>query len=200
MDEAISFSQKNKTFYRIDDLYRLAAAYSMMEEEWEQYEYYLKKLNQYAMFSDDTMSQVTSKLFLIESLNGYKHDYAEALSMVDQLLNDPELKHHQLIEWFHLEKGKALHGLKRYEEAINYFEKVVIPDYHHHPFDLSQFYLKETYMAQCLVELGKIEEALGAAKKAVDLFDHLPDSPFKELSLETYQKILELKSVKWGKS
>jgi transcriptional regulator with XRE-family HTH domain len=195
MEDAISFSQKNKTFYRIDDLYRLAAAYSMMAKEWEQHEYYLNKLNQYAEFSDDLMSQVTSKLFLIESLNAYKHDYQTALVLVDRLLDDPELNHHQLNEWFHLEKGKALHGLKRYEEACKYFEKVVIPDYHHHPFDLSQFYLKETFMAQCLVELGKIDEALVAAKKAVDLFDHLPDSPFKELSLETYEKIQELKSV-----
>ncbi|WP_010283176.1 helix-turn-helix domain-containing protein [Bacillus timonensis] len=193
MENAISFSQKNKTFYRIDDLYRLAAAYSMMAEEWEQYDYYLTKLNQYAEFSDDLMSKITAKLFQIESLNTVKHDYQKALSKVDQFLADPDFNQQQLREWFYLEKGKALQGLKRYEEANGYYEKVVIPSYHHHPFDLSQFYLKETYRAQCLVELGKIDKALLAAKKAVELFDHLPDSPFKRFCFDTYQKISLIK-------
>ncbi|MDR4886827.1 helix-turn-helix transcriptional regulator [Fredinandcohnia sp. QZ13] len=193
MEDAISFSQKNKIFYRIDDLYRLAAADSLMSEKWEQYDYYLTKLNQYADFSDDQMAKVTAKLFQIESLNAVKHDYQGALTMVDQFLDDPEFNQQRLREWFYLEKGKALHGLKRYEESIHFFDIVVVPSYHHHPFDLSQFYLKETYTAQCLVELGKIDEALLAAKKAVELFDHLPDSPFKEFSKETFHKICSLK-------
>ncbi|RFB18045.1 XRE family transcriptional regulator [Bacillus sp. HNG] len=193
MEDAISFSQKNKIFYRIDDLYRLAAADSMMSKKWEQYDYYLTKLNQYAVFSDDQMAKITAKLFQVESLNAVKHNYHEALTMVDQFLDNPEFNQQRLRDWFYLEKGKALQGLRRYEEAIHFFEKVAIPSYHHHPFDLSQFYLKETYTAQCLVELGKIDESLLAAKKAVDLFDHLPDSPFKELSKETFHKISALK-------
>lgn len=189
MEDAISFSQKNKTFYRIDDLYRLAAAYSLMSEEWEQYDYYLTKLNQYAEFSDDIMSKITAKLFHVESLNAVKHDYQTALKMINQFLDDPKYNQQRLREWFYLEKGRALLGLKRYNEAIGSFDKVEIPSYHHHPFDLSQFYLKETYTAQCLVELGKIDEALSAAKKGIDLFGHLPDSPFKEFSHDIYQKI-----------
>ncbi|MEH7383497.1 helix-turn-helix transcriptional regulator [Bacillus sp. JJ1533] len=192
MEDAISFSQKNKIFYLIDDLYRLAAAYSMMANDLELHEYYLTKLKQYAEFSDDKMSKISSQLFYIESLNSVKHDYSEALKIVDQFLASPEFQQQQLKEWFYLEKGKALRGLGRYQEAIDYFNQVEVPDYHRHPFDLSQFYLKETHKAQCLVELGNLNEALKAAKKAVDLFDALPDSPYKKLSEETYHKIMAL--------
>nr|WP_309100036.1 helix-turn-helix domain-containing protein [Fredinandcohnia onubensis] len=190
MDEAIAFSQKNKIFYLIDDLYRLAAAYAMMAEDRELHEYYLTKIKQYAEFSDDKMSKMTSQLFYIESLNSVKQDYKTALEIVNNYLSDPEFNH-QFDEWFYLEKGKALRGLGHYEEAIEYFDQVEIPEYHRHPFDLSQFYLKETYKALCCVELGKLDEAISAAKKAVELFDHLPDSPYKEYSLKTYEQIKE---------
>ncbi|MCC3358578.1 helix-turn-helix domain-containing protein [Bacillus sp. REN16] len=192
MDEAISFSQKNKIFYLIDDLYRLAAAYSMMADDLELHEYYLTKLKQYAEFSDDKMSKITSQLFYIESLTSVKHDYHTALEIVDQFLGNPEFHQQQFKEWFYLEKGKALHGLGQYQEAIDYLNEVEVPDYHRHPFDLSQFYLKDTYIALCLIELGKIDEALLAAKRAVDLFDHLPNSPYKEFSKKTYHQIKAL--------
>nr|WP_304212529.1 helix-turn-helix domain-containing protein [Fredinandcohnia onubensis] len=193
MDEAITFSQKNKIFYLIDDLYRLAAAYAMMAEDHVLHEYYLTKLKQYAEFSDDKMSKMTSQLFYIESLNTVKHDYKTALEIIDNYVTDPEFNH-QFNEWFYLEKGKALRGLGHYEEAIEYFDQVKIPEYHRHPFDLSQFYLKETYKALCCVELGKLDEAISAAKKAVELFDHLPDSPYKEYSLKTYEQIKETRA------
>lgn len=193
MDEAIAFSKKNKTFYLIDDLYRLAAADAMMAGDRPLHEHYLKKLRQYAEFSEDKMSKVAAELFYIESLNSVTHDYQKALQMVDTFIEDPEFQQQQFKEWFFLEKGKALRGLGRYQEAIEYFDQVEIPDYHHHPFDLSQFYLKETHKALCLVELGKRDEALLAAKKAVDLFDHLPNSPYKEFSIETYKQISSTK-------
>jgi len=193
MDEAIAFSKKNKTFYLIDDLYRLAAADAMMAGDRPLHEHYLKKLRQYAEFSEDKMSKVAAELFYIESLNSVTHDYQKALQMVDTFIEDPEFQQQQFKEWFFLEKGKALRGLGRYQEAIEYFDQVEIPDYHHHPFDLSQFYLKETHKALCLVELGKRDMALLAAKKAVDLFDHLPNSPYKEFSIETYKQISSTK-------
>lgn len=196
MDEAISFSQKNKIFYLIDDLYRLAAAYSMMADDLELHEHYLTKLKQYAEFSNDKMSKITSQLFYIESLTSVKRDYSAALEIVDQFLANPEFHQQQFKEWFYLEKGKALRGLGRYHEAIEYLMQVEVPDYHRHPFDLSQFYLKDTFIALCLVELGKMDEALSAAEKAVDLFDHLPDSPYKKFSLDTYHEIMASKDDK----
>src|SRR5690606_34649586 len=155
MDEAIAFSKKNKTFYLIDDLYRLAAADAMMAGDRPLHEHYLKKLRQYAEFSEDKMSKVAAELFYIESLNSVTHDYQKALQMVDTFIEDPEYQQQQVKEWSILEKGKGLSRLSRYQQAIEYFDQVEKQDDHHHTFDLSQFYLKETHPAHCLVELGK---------------------------------------------
>ncbi|MFT4412239.1 helix-turn-helix domain-containing protein [Fredinandcohnia humi] len=189
MDAAISYSKTNKTFYLIDDLYRLAAAYAMMAGDKESHEYYLEKLRQYAEFADDQLSKLIYQLFYIELLNTVKKEYQVALDHSEKYLKDPDFNE-PIRHWFYLEKGKALHGLTRFKEAISIFDKIQIPTYHHHPFDLSQFYLADTYKALCYVELGKITEAISAAKKAVMNFTSLPNSPYKEFSLKTYENIV----------
>ncbi|MFZ3591798.1 helix-turn-helix domain-containing protein [Bacillus sp. DJP31] len=188
MDDAIAFSKENKMFYLIDDLYRLAAASAMMSEDVELFEYYLMKLKQYAEFSDDKGSKLSYQIFNIESLISVKHDYKSALEIINHHLEDPEFTT-PLKQWFFLEKGKALHGLGEYEEAIHYFDETEIPFYHHHPFDLTLFYLKDTYKALCYVELGNQNKALSAAKTAVENFESLPGSPYKDFSNSTYHNI-----------
>lgn len=188
MDDAISFSKEKKTFYLMDDLYRLAGASAMMAEDTELHDYYLMKLKQYAEFSEDKESELSYQLFNIESLITVKHEYKSALEIINQQLEDPDFTT-QLKQWFFLEKGKALHGLGEYEEAIQYFDKTEIPSYHHHPFDLSQFYLKNTYKALCYMELGDLQKALVSARSAVEQFEAMPDSPYKELSRKTFDEL-----------
>ncbi len=188
MNNAIAFSKENKTFYLIDDLYRLAAASAQMAEDAELYNYYIMKLKQYAEFSEDEGSWLSYHIFSIESLISVKNDYHSALEIIHSYLEDSEstLK---FKEWFYLEKGKALHGLGEYEEAIRYLDQAEVPPYHHHPFDLSQFYLKDTYKALCYEKLGDSEKALEAARTAVEQFEAMPDSPYKEFSKKTYDEL-----------
>lgn len=190
MDEAITFSKLNKTFYLIDDLYRLAAYYALMSKDVELQERYIKKLKQYAEFSDERDAMCRYPLFYIFSLNYVKQDYESALDIVNQYLEDPNFTL-QLKPWLYLEKGKALHGLGEYKEAIYYLNKVEIPSNYHHPNDLSLFYLKDTYKALCNAKLGNQKEALSAAKKAVENFKSIPDSPHKDFSNNTYHDIVE---------
>jgi tetratricopeptide (TPR) repeat protein len=75
-----------------------------------------------------------------------------------------------------------------YEEALQALEKVVSID-NHHPIDLSNFYLKDTYKALILAELGKHDEALTAAEKAVQNLEPMPDSQLKQFSLESLRKV-----------
>ncbi|MBM7662954.1 transcriptional regulator with XRE-family HTH domain [Bacillus mesophilus] len=187
MEKAITFSKTNKLFYRIDDLYRLASASALMENDLASHEFYLDKLKQYAEFTDDEKSNLFYQLFNIESLNTLKQDYQLALKQVSSLL--VERQHDDLKEWLYLEKGKALLGLGQVEEAIGYFDKIVTPANHHHPFDLSQFYLKDTFKAKCYIELGDTQKALAAAKIAKENFEKLPPSPYKEYSLKVYQEL-----------
>lgn len=190
MDNAIAFSKENKTFYLIDDLYRLAAASAMMAKDAELHEYYLMKLKQYVEFSEDSVSKLTYQLFYIESLITVKNDYKSALENINQHFEDPEFTS-PLKQWLFLEKGKALHGLGEYEAAIYYFNQTEIPPYHHHPFDLSQFYLKDTYKALCYLELGHQDKAFSAAKTSVENFESQPESPYKDFSISTYRTIAE---------
>ncbi|MEM5016512.1 helix-turn-helix transcriptional regulator [Metabacillus indicus] len=188
MNEAIAFSKENKMYYLIDDLYRMAAASALMAEDTELYTYYIMKLKQYAEFSEDEGSWLSYQLFQIESFILVKHDYQAALDLINPYLEKAEtgLK---FKEWFFLQKGKALHGLREYEEAIRYFDLAEVPPYHHHPFDLSQFYLRDTYKALCYEKLGNTEEALAAARTAVERFEGMPDSPYKEFSRRTYGEL-----------
>lgn len=189
MDDAIAFSKENKTFYLIDDLYRMAAASAMMAKDAELHEYYLMKLKQYVEFSEDNVAKLTYQLFYIESLITVKHKYKSALKNINQHLEDPEFTS-SFKQWLFLEKGKALHGLGEFEEAIACFNQTEIPPYHHHPFDLAHFYLKDTYKALCYLELGHQDKALAAAKTAVENFESQPGSQYKEFSSSTYRMIV----------
>lgn len=189
MEKAIEFSKKNKLFYLIDDLYRLAAAAALMVDDQKAHAFYVKKLKQYAEFTDDPKAHLLYQIFNIESLNSVKKDYKQALELSNRLLDDK--KYEELGDWLYLEKGKALQALGKYEEAISTFSKITIPTFHHHPFDLSQFYLKDTWKAECLRELGNLNEALDSAEFAKNNFDALPDSPYKQYSVEVYESLVK---------
>ena len=87
------------------------------------------------------------------------------------------------------EKGKALYGLGRYEEALACLDKVNIPDYAHHPFDLSILYEKDAYAALCHMDLGNKEEANRLIEVAVKNISSMPRTPYKDFIMETYKLI-----------
>ena len=93
------------------------------------------------------------------------------------------------ITFLHLEKGKALFGLNKFEAALVEFEKMKIPEYFNHPFDLAVLYEADAYMALSYVALGNQEKALEHAKIAFDNISPMPHSPYKDFINETYEKI-----------
>lgn len=185
MEGAINFSKENRIFYRIDDLYRLAAGQAMMSHDDEKKQLYLLKLKQYGEFADDIPSILIHDLIIAISLNSEKHEYSKALEIIENYLVNPKMK--GIFEFLYLiEKGKALYGLRQFTEAIFYLEKVETPSTTHHPFDLSLYYVRDSYQALCHLELEEMEEALKSAKTAVGNFEPLPHTPFKEFALDTY--------------
>ncbi|WP_413302669.1 helix-turn-helix transcriptional regulator [Bacillus sp. 1P10SD] len=189
MEKAIQFSKEHRIFYRIDDLYRLAVAHAMMTKDEENKLHYLKKLKQYGDFADHTPSILFYDLFKVMSLME-KQDYYASLEIIDHYLSNPKTTDFYEV-WFLLEKGKALYSLRRFLEAIPFLEKMTIPSWVHHPFDLSLLYVKDCYKALCLFELGHDDEALHAAKHAVNHFELLPQTPFKDFAHETYNRMIE---------
>ncbi|MFF2448500.1 helix-turn-helix domain-containing protein [Neobacillus sp. NPDC058068] len=190
MESAIEFSKEHRIFYRIDDLYRLATVQAMMALDDEKKGYYSLKLKQYGDFADDTQSIRFHDLFRVMSLIADQHDYLQALEIIEQYLSDPKLGEFYGI-WYFLEKGKALYGLRSYKEALLFLDKVEIPSWAHHPFDLTLLYIMDSYKALCYQELGMEEEALQFAKNAVENFASLPPTPFKDFVIETYNCLRE---------
>ncbi|AZU60937.1 helix-turn-helix transcriptional regulator [Neobacillus mesonae] len=188
MENAIHFSKEHRIFYRIDDLYRLAAAHGLMMRDKQQQEHYVSKLRQYGDFAEDRQSIIFYDLFQALSFNSEGWESAKALEICDKYLTNPqtELAYRY---WFLLEKGKSLFGMKSYQEALACFENVKIPAYAHHPYDLSLFYIKDSYKALCQIELGNLSDALESAKEAVDNFKSMPHTPYKDFANDIYKKV-----------
>lgn len=190
MEKAIQFSKEQRIFYRINDLYRLGAGQAFMFKDEEKLELYLRKLKQYGEFADDLLSILIYDLIIVMSLNTVKQEYTKALEIIDPFLSDPKME--DVVEdLYQIEKGKALYGLGRFSEAIAYFDQVETSTTHH-PFDLALYYIRYSYKALCHSELGERVEALEAAQIAVEKFEPLPDTPFKQFAFETYQMIRNL--------
>jgi transcriptional regulator with XRE-family HTH domain len=188
MEGAIQFSKQHRIFYRIDDLYRVGAGHALISNDEEKKELYLQKLQQYGEFADDLLSVIVRNLIIAMSHN-LKKEYGKALELIDQYLANPQEK--DIFEsLFQIEKGKTLYGLGRVEEAIRLFEQVETPSNTHHPFDLALFYVRYAYKALCHRELGDMGKAQKATQMAVENFSSLPDSPFKEFALQTYNTII----------
>jgi transcriptional regulator with XRE-family HTH domain len=187
MENALHFSKEKRIFYLIDDLYRLAAGQALISQNENKREYYTKKLKQYGEFADHRQSIMFCKLLDIMSLISEKHEYNKALEEINQLFTQP-VEMNFYVPWFNLGKGRVLYYLGHYEESLLYLNKVVIPSVHH-PFDLSIFYVMDSYKALIHLELGNGKEALQFAETAVKNFEPLFDTPFKAFSVETYSKI-----------
>ena len=188
MENAINFSKEHRTFYRIDDLYRIAAVNAMLEKDTVKSEYYSMKLKQYGEFADDIDSILFYQLMNIETLISEQQNYSKAIESIDENLSNSKMADvHK--PFFYLEKGKALYGLSRFEDALHCFEQTSIPSILHHPFDLSMLSIVDSYKALCYLELNDWQKAYHSAKIAVENFEPLPQTLFKDFATETFDKV-----------
>ncbi|MFJ7935007.1 helix-turn-helix domain-containing protein [Sporosarcina sp. NPDC096371] len=185
MKSGIKFSKEKQVFYRIDHLYRLAAAHAMMKQDDDNYAYYIKKLTQYGDFADDKNALFFARFAEIHYLNSYKKSFKEANLLLNVILNKGDYSK-EYGPFLNLEQGKSLFGLSEFEPALDFLKRVTISDYIHHPFDLSIFYEKEAYEALCHQELGNHTEARRLIQIAVDNISRMPHSPYKDFIMKTY--------------
>ncbi|HJF34072.1 MAG TPA: helix-turn-helix transcriptional regulator [Sporosarcina psychrophila] len=188
MASAFKFSKEQQVFYRIDHLYRLAAAHAMMKVDEIEYTYYVKKLAQYGDFAEDKEALFFTEFSEVHYLNSYKKSYKEALLLLEKLQEKKDTPD-EYIPFLNLEKGKSLYGIGQYKEAIAFLEKVTIADYIHHPFDLSSLYEHDAYEALCQLKIGNSSEASRLIQIAVDNISLMPHTPYKDFIMETYELI-----------
>ncbi|WP_082195131.1 helix-turn-helix domain-containing protein [Bacillus andreraoultii] len=190
IERAIHFSKKHQVFYHIDDLYRISVAYGLLFQDEEKLNIYLKKLMEYAAFVDDSLYKIFIDYVEAEAYLFNKQDYGRAIQIVEQHLSIPE-DLGTLYPYFIITKGKALYGLGRYEEAIKWLSDVKIPDYSPHPFDLTTFYIADSYLARCYDKLGQVDKAVKFATRAKERITPFPETFYKKFIIETYNEIVQ---------
>lgn len=188
MNEAITYSKDHQIFYRINDLYRVMGFHAILTGNREKKDYYVHKLRLFAEFTDDDKIEATLDLLEAHDLNSFVHDYAKAEKLVDRNLEkDKDGDHHQ----FYLEKGKALYGLGKLDDALIWLQRHKTADFLHHPYDLSMNYEKDAYLALIYEQQGKHDLAVKHATIAKDLIGPMPKLPYKRFILDTYKKIAQ---------
>ncbi|HFJ9418998.1 transcriptional regulator [Bacillus cereus] len=191
--DALAFSKKHQVYYKTDEFYRILSYQKIIVADKEQYLYYIKKSEQFAIFTEDTLSAANIDILKAYYYNTVTNEYTIALEHLEQfrekLKNDPIFQDDGL---YYLEKGKSLYGLKRYKEALETLKHATIPDYMNHPLDQSWVLTAGSYRALCYIELQDKKSALTEAKEAVQAIDSYPDSIFTSFIKETLQIIQKL--------
>ncbi|GCF67296.1 helix-turn-helix transcriptional regulator [Bacillus paranthracis] len=191
--DALAFSKKHQVYYKTDEFYRILSYQKIIVADKERYLYYIKKSEQFAIFTEDTLSAANVDILKAYYYNTVTNEYTIALEHLEQfrekLKNDPIFQDDGL---YYLEKGKSLYGLKRYEEALETLKHATIPDYMSHPLDQSWLLTAGSYRALCHIELQDKPAALQEAKEAVQTIDGYPDSIFTSFIKETLQIIQKL--------
>ncbi|MDV6035418.1 helix-turn-helix transcriptional regulator [Bacillus sp. SM-B1] len=191
--DALAFSKKHQVYYKTDEFYRILSYQKIITTDKEQYLYYIKKSEQFAIFTEDTLSAANVDILKAYYYNTVTNEYTIALQHLEQfrekLKNDPIFQDDGL---YYLEKGKSLYGLKRYKEALETLKHATIPDYMSHPLDQSWVLTAGSYRALCYIELQDKKSALTEAKEAVQAIDSYPDSIFTSFIKETLQIIQKL--------
>ncbi|WP_088126038.1 helix-turn-helix transcriptional regulator [Bacillus sp. S2-R3J1-FB-BA1] len=191
--DALAFSKKHQVYYKTDEFYRILSYQKIITTNKKQYLYYIKKSEQFAIFTEDTLSAANIDILKAYYYNTVTNEYTIALEHLEQfrekLKNDPIFQDDGL---YYLEKGKSLYGLKRYKEALETLKHATIPDYMNHPLDQSWVLTAGSYRALCYIELQDKKSALTEAKEAVQAIDSYPDSIFTSFIKETLQIIQKL--------
>jgi tetratricopeptide (TPR) repeat protein len=162
---------------------------AMMNKDVNSIQYYENKILHYGELADDRDAVPFIRFVKIHYLTSYEKEYGKALELIKEHLDEYGFDESNTSYSFMEEKGKALYGLMRYEEALACFEKVKIPDYAHHPFDLSILYEKDAYAALCHLALGNETEARRLIEIAMENISAMPTSPYKYFIVKTYNTL-----------
>ncbi|UPW84720.1 helix-turn-helix domain-containing protein [Lysinibacillus sp. Ag94] len=189
--ETIANAHKNQFYSYIDDMYRIAAFCAMIDNDFEQAEHLIKKLEQYRVFAEQV--DVDAFIFTLRAhyYNNFTHDYEKALEEIERfrlLMDLGSVKFDENL--YYSEKGKSLYLLGRYEEAKEAFEHFTnVPPFILHPFDILGLNECFSYKALCYAHVGELTTAYEIAKKAYTDSQDLIDLPYKEKIEETYYSI-----------
>ena len=188
MAEALEYSKQHQIYYRTADFYRALSFQAILSGDIEGMQFNIHKLRLFSEFSEDKNNEEAADLIEAHYYNSFVHDYEKAAAIIGKHQFEEQDE-----EWaqFYLEKGKALFGMGRLEEALEWLKRHTISELLHHPYDLSMNYEKDAYMALIYEQLDKHALAVEHATIAKDLIEPMPDLPYKTFILDVYKKIVQ---------
>lgn len=188
MAEALDYSKQHQIYYRTADFYRALSFQAILSSDIKGMKFNIHKLRLFSEFSEDTNNEEAADLIEAHYYNSFVHDYEKAIAIIDKRQFEEQDE-----EWsqFYLEKGKALFGIGRFDEALGWLKRHTISEFLHHPYDLSMNYEKDAYLALIYEQQGKHDLAIEHASIAKELIDPMPDLPYKTFILGVYKKIVQ---------
>ena len=187
LNQLLVMSKKRMVYYKMDNIFRIAAFQALLHNDEDDYAYFIKKSEQFAVFSENDKSLAYTLLLQAHYYNQIPKDYEQALFYLDKFAT--VLKGNIGSDFYYLEKGKALLGKGQLNEALEAFEKFKMPGSTTYPLELCILYTAFSYRAICLMQLGKIEEALIYAKKAASKIDSLPKTHYQDFIKNTIELV-----------
>ncbi|WP_409972711.1 helix-turn-helix domain-containing protein [Bacillus sp. Bva_UNVM-123] len=187
LNQLIEISKRKMVFYKMDNIYRIAAFQALLYNNENDYTYFIKKSEQFAIFTDNDRSLAFTLLLQAHYYNQIPKDYEQALFHLDKFAN--LVKGNVGTDYYYLEKGKALIGKGQVEEALEEFVQFKMPNNINYPLELCILYTAEAYRANCLLQLGKAEEALFYAERAASQIDSLPKTPYQDFIKHTLKLV-----------
>jgi transcriptional regulator with XRE-family HTH domain len=177
LNQLIELFKKKMIFYKMENIFRIAAFQAFLHDNDNDFAYFIKKSEQFAVFSENDTSLAFTLLLQSHYHNEKSKNYEQALFYLNKYatLTKGELGS----DYYYLEKGKALLGENLVKEALEEFEKFEMPSTINYPLELCILYTAHAYRAYCLLQLGRVEEASIYAEKAANKLDSLPDTPYK---------------------
>ncbi|WP_166805803.1 helix-turn-helix transcriptional regulator [Jeotgalibacillus sp. R-1-5s-1] len=185
IDELLAFTKRRSIFHQMDDIYRIAAFNSLLTGDEDKFLYYLKKSRQFAEFKESKMEIESAQFIEIHWLNEFKKEHNKALKMLEQI----EEKSGGEDPYVYLEKGRAYFGLGEIDNALKELNKLEMPKYSHHPFDLSMLNTAYAYRALCLAHKGQWEEAMKDADLAKSAVKDFPHTPYRDFIYDTWERV-----------
>lgn len=187
LNELIELSRRKGIFYKMDDIFRIAAFQALLRNNENDYAYFIKKSEQFAVFSENDESLAFTLLLQAHYHNQISKDYERALFYLDEFAT--LVKGELGSDYYYLEKGKALLGKGQVEEALKEFERFKMPNTTSYPLELSILYTADAYRANCLLQLGRVKEALIYVTRAASNIGSLPQTPYQDFIKNTLELV-----------
>lgn len=190
MHGAIEFSKSQKIFYRLDNLYRLAAIHAIMDQDKAQVDLYINRLEAYANFTDDKETHNFICFLWIHYYTTYEKDFVRAEKLMGTLINS--LKSTNDYDHERVEMAKIAYHKGENEEAMRLLEKNQIPHYVSHPIDLSIYSERDYYLAKIYMDDGRYTEARELVEISWQTLQTYPETPYQLRMKELRDELREI--------